>query len=128
MAKSKLKLLTQQTPRATKPKMSRVHKRRLQWLTGLLVLILCVGGWQLYRVHSQVATSQAAVAKAQGELRQVKAQKADLKVQVDQLRNPDYLAKLVRQKYMVSKPGEVIFELPGTAGQLDTLQGTNSPR
>lgn len=125
MERSKLKLVSQATPRATKPKMSRLHKKRLIWLISLFMIILAFGGWQLYRVHSQITTSQVAVEKAQSELHHVKAKKSDLKVQVDQLRNSDYLAKLVRQKYMVSKSGEVIFELPGTAGQLDTLQGTN---
>lgn len=125
MGQSKLKLVAQATPRAAKPKMSRVHKRRLIWLVSLFVLILAFGGWQLYRVHSQIITSQAQVTKARSELHQVKAKKSDLKVQVDQLRNSDYLAKLVRQKYMVSKSGEVIFELPRTAGKLDALRGTN---
>ncbi len=125
MERSKLKLVSQTKPRAAKPKMSRLHKKRLIWLAGLFVLILAIGGWQLYHVHSQLTTSQAAVAKAQAELHQVKAKKSDLKVQVDQLHNSDYLAKLVRQKYMVSKSGEVIFELPGTSGQLDSIRGTN---
>lgn len=122
MAQSKIKLMpnmAKQKPHA-KPKMSKLHKRRLWVLTALLAVILAVGGWQLYAVHSQLTTATATVHQAQHTLKQVKAQKHALNVQVDQLHNDDYLAKLVRQKYMVSKSGEVIFQLPGTAGKLLT--------
>lgn len=121
MEQSKIKRMPQRsisTPRADKPKLSRVHKRRLRLLLGILVVILALGGWRLYHVHTQIQQSQAQVTHAQAQLKSVEAKKQALKVQVDQLHNDDYLAKLVRQKYLVSKSGEVIFELPGQAGKL----------
>lgn len=111
--------------RLSKPQMNPIHRRRLHWLLGLLAVILIIGGWQLYRVHAAIGKSDQSVATARTELRQVKAKKNDLKIQVDQLRDSDYLAKLVRQKYLVSKSGEVIFELPGTASKLTTPTPSN---
>ena len=122
MKQSKIKRMPQRhlmTPRADKPKLSRLHKIRLRVLLGVLALILVAGGWQLYHVHTQIQQSQAQVTQAKSQLKSVEAKKQALKVQVDQLHNDDYLAKLVRQKYLVSKSGEVIFELPGTAGKLN---------
>ncbi|MCI1987387.1 MAG: septum formation initiator family protein [Lactobacillus sp.] len=124
MQQSKIKFMPK-TPRLGKPQMNQLHRRRVRLLLGLLAVILMIGGWQLYCVHAAINKSDQSVATARTELRQVKAKKADLKVQVDQLRNSDYLAKLVRQKYMVSKSGEVIFELPGTASKLTTPTSDN---
>jgi cell division protein DivIC len=122
MEQSKIKRMPQRpltTPRADKPKLSHLHKIRLRILLGILVVILAFGGWQLYHVHTQIQQSQAQVDHAKAQLKSIEDKKQALKVQVDQLHNDDYLAKLVRQKYMVSKSGEVIFELPGTAGKLN---------
>ncbi|WP_407894403.1 FtsB family cell division protein [Lacticaseibacillus sp. N501-2] len=121
MEQTKIKRMPQRpltTPRADQPKLSRIHKLRLRLLLGILVVILAFGGWQLHRVQTQIAQSQVQVDHAKSQLKSVEAKKQALKVQVDQLHNDDYLAKLVRQKYLVSKSGEVIFELPGTASKL----------
>lgn len=122
MERSNLKVMPVQTPQmpTAKPKMSTLHKRRVIILVTVLVAILAIGGWQLYTMHTQIARSTQTVHSAKQSLKKVQQQKHALNVQVDQLHNDDYLEKLVRQKYMVSKSGEVIFQLPGTAGKLLT--------
>ncbi|MDN6712837.1 MAG: septum formation initiator family protein, partial [Lacticaseibacillus paracasei] len=47
--------------------------------------------------------------------------KSALKVQVDQLHNDDYTAKLIREKYLYSKQGEIIFNLPDKVNKVPDL-------
>lgn len=89
-----------------------VHRRRLIVLMGLLIVICGIGVFQLVHSHQALAQRETAVRQADRSLTEVKAQKADLKVQIDQLKNTDYLMKLVREKYLVSKKGEIVFSLP----------------
>ncbi|MFD1430971.1 FtsB family cell division protein [Lacticaseibacillus mingshuiensis] len=104
-----------QTPVKSQPdkRRHRVHQRRVVVL-GTLLLAICGGGAvALSSSHQALSESTAQVTHAKRDLATHKATTAALKVQVDQLKNEDYLAKLVRQKYLVSKQGEVVFTLPG---------------
>ncbi|WP_262316691.1 FtsB family cell division protein [Lacticaseibacillus parakribbianus] len=92
---------------------TRVHRRRLVTLLLALLVICGVGGYQLFSTHQAIATRSVAVSRAKRDLARVKSQKKALNVQIDQLKNADYLEKLVRQKYAMSKKGETIFTLPG---------------
>ena len=42
----------------------------------------------------------------------LKAKNADLKEQIKQLNDEDYLRKLIREKYSYSKDNEIIYNLP----------------
>ncbi|KRN25961.1 hypothetical protein FC75_GL002097 [Lacticaseibacillus camelliae DSM 22697 = JCM 13995] len=83
-----------------------------------LVMICGVGGYQLVSTNNAIKTQSTAVASAKADLAQAKAQKQSLKVKIDQLNNEQYLGKLVRERYLMSKPGEVVFSLPSV--QTDT--------
>lgn len=43
----------------------------------------------------------------------LKENEEQLKVDVDRLEDPDYVARYAREKYMYSKDGEIILRLPG---------------
>lgn len=101
--------------------------RRLKLLFAALAIICVVGAVQLVRVHQSIARSQAQVDTAQHQLAKTKAKKAALKVQVDQLKNSDYLAKLVREKYLVSKQGETVFSLPGLSIEPNSASNSSQP-
>ncbi|ANK59002.1 FtsB family cell division protein [Loigolactobacillus backii] len=90
----------------------KVHKRRIALLLGLLVVILAVCGFQIYRSNQTLAQTNQQVALQSVKLKQVKTNKADLKLQVKQLQNNDYLQKVIRQKYYYSKGNETIYSLP----------------
>ncbi|WP_225048712.1 FtsB family cell division protein [Lacticaseibacillus kribbianus] len=92
---------------------TQVHRRRLVVLLAAFLIICGVGCYQLFSTHQAIETRSAAVTHAKADLAKVKKQKASLNVQIDQLKNEDYLEKLVRQKYAMSKKGETIFTLPG---------------
>lgn len=95
-----------------------VHKRRLMTFAAALVIITGVGSYQLVTTNNAIKTQSTAVASAKADLAKAKAEKATLKVKIDQLNNEQYLGKLVRERYLMSKPGEVVFSLPSV--QTDT--------
>ena len=46
------------------------------------------------------------------ELIVLKEKEEQLKVDVERLKDPDYVARYAREKYMYSKDGEIILRLP----------------
>ena len=42
----------------------------------------------------------------------LKEKEEELKVDVERLEDPDYVARYAREKYMYSKEGEIILRLP----------------
>ncbi|MCH4124247.1 MAG: septum formation initiator family protein [Levilactobacillus sp.] len=90
--------------------------RRMRRATRILVVFAVFAvilGVQLIRSHAslhqvdqQVTTSKQRLAKSQ-------AKNADLKLEIKQLNDKDYLGQLIRSKYYYSKTGETIYSLPG---------------
>ena len=50
--------------------------------------------------------------EANKKLEKVKAKNANLKEQIKQLNDEDYLRKLIREKYSYSRDNEIIYNLP----------------
>lgn len=48
----------------------------------------------------------------ENEIVALKEKEEELKVEVDRLEDPDYVARFAREKYMYSKDGEIILRLP----------------
>ena len=46
------------------------------------------------------------------ELTSLKEKEEELKVDADRLQNPDYVARYAREKYLYSKDGEYILQIP----------------
>lgn len=46
------------------------------------------------------------------ELTSLKEKEEELKVDADKLQNPDYIARYAREKYLYSKEGEFILQIP----------------
>jgi cell division protein DivIC len=96
----------------------RVHKRRMIVMLLLLAVVCVVGAVRLHNLSVQQRSADVQLRQAKSKLAKVKDEKQSLKVQVDQLNNEDYLAKLVRSQYYVSKKGEIIFTLPASANRI----------
>ncbi|WP_125705799.1 FtsB family cell division protein [Lacticaseibacillus daqingensis] len=130
MAQSKIQLLhpaSAAAPKSAAPpagpaRHTKVHRRRLIVLGCALLTICGVGGVQLFSTQQAITTKTAAVQDAKQSLTKVQTQKHNLKVQIDQLKNEEYLAKLVRQRYMMSKPGETVFSLPDPGADTQTTR------
>lgn len=91
---------------------TKVHQRRLIFIGALFAIVILVMGSQILlsqRAYSQ--TNQEVVVK-QKKLKQQKATEKNLNVQLNQLQDKNYLEKYVRDKYMYTKPGEQVYNLP----------------
>ncbi|KRN27871.1 hypothetical protein IV38_GL001710 [Lactobacillus selangorensis] len=89
-----------------------VHKRRIWLLTGILLVIFLIGGFQLIRSHQTLATTNQQVVVQKKKLNNIKGKQDDLKIEVKELKNDDYVGKLIRYKYYYSKKGEKVYSLP----------------
>lgn len=88
----------------------RVHLRRRLSAASLLFLFLMVFIGQSYFAKAgYVADQQNKYAQAQVELREQKAEQAELEEQAERLQDEDYIANLARSELLFSKDGEIIF-------------------
>ncbi|GEL13109.1 hypothetical protein FC15_GL000409 [Lapidilactobacillus concavus DSM 17758] len=94
--------------------LKRVHYRRLFVLLLILTIILVGFGTQIVREWHNNEQIQAAVLVQKHKLGQTQQKHDDLKIQVNQLNEKNYLEKLIRYKYDYSKKGEIVFTLPET--------------
>ncbi len=46
------------------------------------------------------------------ELTRLKEKEEELQVDVEKLQNPDYVARYAREKYLYSKDGEIVLQIP----------------
>ncbi|WP_125768310.1 FtsB family cell division protein [Lapidilactobacillus wuchangensis] len=93
-----------------------VHRRRILAILAIFVACVVFFGVQIMHAQSTNRQLQAQVAQQKKALQSVQSTKQNLKVQVDQLHDDDYLNKLIRYKYDYSKNGEIIFSLPENGG------------
>lgn len=91
---------------------AKVHQRRLIVIGAFFAIVIMLFGSQI--LLSQRANSQInqQVELSQKKLQKQKATEKDLKVQLNQLQDTNYLEKYVRDKYMYTKPGEQVYNLP----------------
>ncbi|MCI1891968.1 MAG: septum formation initiator family protein [Schleiferilactobacillus perolens] len=94
-----------------------VHRHRILALVAALVLLLGLFGFNIYRAASAQVEVQSNIRRSRKEMAVVRAQNLKLKTNVQQLNDPNYLEKYIREKYYFSKPGEIIFSLPGDKGK-----------
>ncbi|QFP79081.1 FtsB family cell division protein [Latilactobacillus graminis] len=89
-----------------------VHQRRL-WILGIVaILVVLICGVQILQAHRSLAEIKETAATKEKTLKKAKTTESDLKIQVKQLQDSNYLAKYIRYKYYYSKDGETIFSLP----------------
>ncbi|KRL06241.1 FtsB family cell division protein [Liquorilactobacillus oeni] len=89
-----------------------IHRRRLFCISIFVVLIGLFCGYQIVHANLLTASLETQVRSAHKKLNKEKQTRSDLKQQVKQLGDQDYLQKLIRDKYYYSKDGETIYSLP----------------
>ena len=93
-----------------------VWKRVAVWHSLFMAVVLAVIGTLILQIVGQL--NQANKIEAQiVEAKKVKEQQKSLVQQVELLQQDDYVAKLARSEYYLSKSGEIIFNTPDDAAQ-----------
>ncbi|WP_125587956.1 FtsB family cell division protein [Companilactobacillus jidongensis] len=101
---------------STKPGRSdfekKVHKRRLVAIGVMFAIVLFTLGFQIISAHMTYTSTAQSIEVSQKKLNKQKATQSDLKVEINQLKDKNYLERYIREKYMYSKPGELVYNLP----------------
>ncbi|WP_201307156.1 FtsB family cell division protein [Companilactobacillus farciminis] len=101
-----------QTPNHHNNYVKKVHRRRILMIGIIFVIILTVFGVQIFNAHRTYTNTMEQIEVSKQKLDKQKSTQQDLKLEVSQLHNTNYLEKYIREKYMYSKPGEQIYNLP----------------
>ena len=73
----------------------------------LVAVFASIGSYWL-----QIAEKYHEKQQLEAEIIALKEKEEELKVDVERLEDPDYVARYAREKYMYSKEGEIILRLP----------------
>ncbi|AUI72571.1 hypothetical protein COSHB9_04840 [Companilactobacillus alimentarius] len=111
---SVLKPKQSQTPPSPKPNnyVKKVHRRRIAVIGIVFAIIMVVFGVQIFNAHRTYANTMEQIEVSKTKLNKQKSLQSDLKLEVSQLHDTSYLEKYIREKYMYSKPGEQVYNLP----------------
>lgn len=89
-----------------------IHRLRRTRILAIFAIAFIILGIQIgiklaqtQRINNQVQASRITLTK-------VKRQKSNLQSQRDALKDPNYVAKLIRYKFYYSKPNEKIYNVP----------------
>lgn len=73
----------------------------------LVAVFVSIGSYWL-----QITEKYQEKQRLEAEIIALKEKEEELKVDVERLEDPDYVARYAREKYMYSKEGEIILRLP----------------
>lgn len=91
---------------------TKVHQRRLIFIGALFAIVILVFGTQILVSQRAYSQTNQQVELNQEKLKKQQSTQKDLKVQLNQLQDTTYLEKYIRDKYMYTKPGEQVYNLP----------------
>ena len=97
-----------------------VWKRVAVWYSLLMAVVIAIAGSLILQIVGQLNQAgkiEAQIVEAKKEESKVKEQQKSLVQQVELLQQDDYVAKLARSEYYLSKSGEIIFNTPDDAAQ-----------
>lgn len=105
--------------RKAERKVKEVHRVRRNRIVAIFAVVFLILGIQLVMVHVRTNNIKAQAAASQTQLVKLKKSNKNLKNQVSDLRDSDYMSKMIRYKYYYSKPGETIYNVPEPSGDND---------
>lgn len=89
-----------------------IHRKRRQTIVSIFAIVFVILGIQIgikvsqtHRINEQVQASKSTLTKKKNENTKLTHQRDDLK-------DPNYIAKLVRYKFYYSRPNEKIYNIP----------------
>ena len=97
-----------------------VWKRVAVWHSLLMAVVIAIAGSLILQIVGQLNQAgkiEVQIVEAKKEESKVKEQQKSLVQQVELLQQDDYVAKLARSEYYLSKSGEIIFNTPDDAAQ-----------
>ncbi|PRO64399.1 FtsB family cell division protein [Alkalicoccus urumqiensis] len=87
-------------------------KRRLTAFAVVMAFVLISTSVILFQQHQTLNQSEQEQLQLEEQLAQLEADEADLKNEIELLHDNEYIGELARRDYMLSRPGETLFQLP----------------
>lgn len=85
------------------------------WSLVVCVIMLAIAGYFLWQIVGQAKTTFTLVSdisNARKELAELNAENTQLTEQIEKLQNTDYVQSYARSKYLITKQGEQVYQLP----------------
>ncbi|MBU3828935.1 MAG: septum formation initiator family protein [Candidatus Lactobacillus pullistercoris] len=89
-----------------------IHRVRRNKIIAIFAIIFVALGVQIGMKVSQTAKINSQVQASKKTLSKVKAEDNRLKEKRDNLKDPDYVAKFIRNKFFYSKNNEKVYNIP----------------
>ena len=96
---------------ATKKKKSK-FKYRVFVLIPICIFLSVAVFYTVGSYWTKIAAKYKEKQELEKEIVALKEKEEELKVDVERLEDPDYVARFARERYMYSKDGEIILRLP----------------
>jgi cell division protein DivIC len=94
-------------------KKSKIKARRRMLFLGLTSIIIIVAmTYTIGKYWVEIFDKYQEKQELEKELVELKEKEEELKVDAKKLQDPDYIARYAREKYLYSKAGEYILQIP----------------
>ena len=93
-------------------KRKRKVRTRFFLLGFISIFIICAVTFTIGKYWIEIFDKYKEKKVLDQELTSLKEKEEELKVDAGKLQNPDYVARYAREKYLYSKPGEYILQIP----------------
>ena len=87
-------------------------RRRFFFLGISSILIIIVSTLSIGKYWIEILDKYQEKKELSSELEKLKEKEEELKADANRLQNPDYIARYAREKYLYSKDGEYILQIP----------------
>ena len=87
-------------------KVTKKDKRRIFLVLIITVSLIFLMSFNILSIWTQIINMQKEKVIVSNKLNELKEEEQYLKVEVEKLQNPDYVARYAREKYLFSRDGE----------------------
>ena len=94
------------------------RRRRLAIIFFVAIIIFALVGLNLFHNYQKLTMLENTSAQITKEYEEVSTKKEKLEATVALLQDEEYVAKLARKKYFLSKEGETIYRYPGSEAEI----------
>lgn len=98
--------------RKAEKRIREVHRIRRNRIIAIFAIVFLILGGQIAIMLTQTHRINSQVQASKGQLTKIKKENKNLSDQKNDLKDPEYLGKFARSKFLYSKPGEKVYNLP----------------
>lgn len=95
----------------SKKKVTKASKRRLLFFGTLSIVVIGYFVFSLTYYGAKIYNLQLEEENLKSNLISLKEDERNLKVEIEKLKDPDYLARFARENYLYSKNGEIVIKV-----------------